>query len=318
MAVQSTARYVSYDLRPAKQCERKMMLDSFSAAMESGFSIPDYRYVGMGGNRFYDFILIHKYLGIDKMVSLEHDEKMLTRARYNCPYKFIEIGNTTVDRFIDEDEFDGNTIFWMDYDRPISNAIVGDIVKTAQSLKIGDFVFATVCGTPPKALLRLSAKDRLVELQERFGDAGKTVSMTDVEDRHFSDAVYKILRSAFANAFAFRPHGSFCPFFSVEYADGLNMLTHGGLFAEKQTCDSFLDKVRDKVPVLASIGTNRYRINRVDLTERERNLFDRAVTDRDANSEELQEIKKLGFRDRELQSYRELLRYYPRYVETLV
>ena len=87
MAVQSTARYVSYDLRPAKQCERKMMLDSFSAAMEAGFAIPDYRYVGMGGNRFYDFILIHKYLGIDKMVSLEHDEKMLTRARYNCPYK---------------------------------------------------------------------------------------------------------------------------------------------------------------------------------------------------------------------------------------
>ena len=318
MPVQSTARYVSYDLRPAKQCERKMMIDSFGAAMESGFAIPDYRYVGMGGNRFYDFILIYKYLGINKMVSLEHDPKMLRRARYNCPYKFIEIDNTTVGEFIDSDEFDGNSIFWMDYDAPISNVILGDIVKTAQSLELGDFLFATVCAVPPKSLRNLSAKNRLVEMQERFGDAGKSLSMTDVEDAHFADAVYKILRSAFANAFAFIPNGSFCPFFSVEYADGLNMLTHGGLFAKRQSCNNFLKRVRDKVPVLASTATSRYRIRRLDLTERERDLFDRAATGPLGISKELEEIRKLGFRDQELQSYRELLRYYPRYVETLV
>ena len=88
MAVQSTAKFVSYDLRPSKQIERKMMLDSFGAAMEAGFSISEYRYVGMGGNRFYDFMLIHKFLGIEKMISLEHDRKMIPRANIQFAVSF--------------------------------------------------------------------------------------------------------------------------------------------------------------------------------------------------------------------------------------
>ena len=72
MSPKSTAKFVSYDLRPSKQIERKMMLDSFGAALESGFPISEYRYVGMGGNRFYDFMLVHKFLGIEQMTSLEH------------------------------------------------------------------------------------------------------------------------------------------------------------------------------------------------------------------------------------------------------
>ena len=40
MSTQSSAKFVSYNLRPSKQCERKMILDSLNAAMECGLPIP--------------------------------------------------------------------------------------------------------------------------------------------------------------------------------------------------------------------------------------------------------------------------------------
>ena len=295
-----------------------MMLDSFAAAMESGFSIQEYRYVGMGGNRFYDFALIHKYLGIDKMVSLEHDEDMFARAQYNCPYRFIEVENTTVNEFLDIDDYVGNSIYWMDYDGPISTVVVGDIVKAAQSLVLGDFLFVTVCATLPRLFHRMGAKQRLVELQERFGEAGGSLLMTDVEDAAFPEAVYKILGSAFYSAFAFADRGLFCPFFSVEYADGIQMLTYGGVFAAEESCNRFMNKVKNRVPVLYSSDGGRYRIRKLDLTEKERRLFDRAATSVHSSSDEQQEIERLGFQGHDVQSYREMLRYYPRYVETII
>lgn len=50
--VKSSAKIVSYDLRPAKQCEINLILKAFSCANGCGHNIQNYRYVGMGANRF--------------------------------------------------------------------------------------------------------------------------------------------------------------------------------------------------------------------------------------------------------------------------
>ena len=318
MASQSTAKFVSYDLRPSKQCERKMMLDSFNTAMESGFPIPKYRYVGMGANRFYDFILMHKYLGIDKMISLEHDEKMLPRAKYNRPYKFIKILNTTAHNFFASDNFAGNSIYWMDYDSSIRPEITQDIASLVPSVKLGDFVFFTVCGSLPKRFQSTGGSDRLTELKDTFRDMGNSLTMKDVENAEFPVAVHKILKAAFTNAFVVKSEGVFRPFFQVQYADGLDMITYGGVFAADPECRKFIDLLKIKVPFLNPKMPSSYRIKKFDLTEKERNLFDLAVTAKRSNAKEIGELKKLGFRTKELRSYSELLRYHPRYVETFV
>lgn len=318
MAPQSSAKFVSYDLRPSKQCERKMMLDSFNAAMESGFPISDYRYVGMGANRFYDFILIHKYLGIDKMISLEHDRKILPRATFNCPYKFIKILNTTVYDFISSDRFTGNSLYWMDYDSRIRPDITRDIASLVSSAKLGDFIFFTVCGVPPEYIEGKNSSGRLAELNERFHNLANSLTIEDMENANFTKAVYKILHAAFTNAFVVKDEGAFRPFFQVEYADGLNMVTYGGVFATTDKCRVFLDLLRTRVPFLSSRFLKNYRIKRFDLTEKERNLFDLAATAECSDAKEIEELRKLGFKTRELKSYSELLRYHPRYVETLI
>ena len=76
----STANFIAYNLRPAKQTERRLLLDFLSCAREEGIANSEYRYVGMGGMMFYDFHLIHRFLGISQMISLERDKKC-TRAQ---------------------------------------------------------------------------------------------------------------------------------------------------------------------------------------------------------------------------------------------
>ena len=294
------------------------MLDCFGAAMESGFPISEYRYVGMGGTRFYDFILIHKFLGIEKMTSLEHDPELMQRVKYNVPYTFIEVVNTDVQDFIASDIFSGNTIYWMDYDGSIRPDITRDIASLASRIKPSDFVFFTVCGAPPKRLHEKNTEGRLEDVKEMFTDLAKSLGRDDMENKNFPETVHKLLHVAFTNAFAFRRDGEFHAFFQVSYKDGLEMLTFGGVFAPVEKWKRFAKVLKNKGPVLERSGAGRYEIGRFDLTEKERVLFDRAATATRSNAKEVREIKQLGFRAEKLRKYRELLRYHPRYVETLL
>ena len=318
MPPQSTAKFVSYDLRPSKQIQRRMMLDSFAAAMEAGFSISDYRYVGMGGTRFYDFILIHKFLGIEKMTSLERDGDLMPRVMYNVPYKFIDVLNTDVYDFVTGDAFSGNTIYWIDYDERISTDITRDIASLAPRMKPQDFVFFTVCGVPPRWLKNRNMVDRLEELKERFIDLAMSLKIEDMVNKNFPATVLKVLHTAFTNAFVYRRDGIFHPFFRVSYADGQEMLTFGGVFASDDQCTHFEEILKKKVPILERPGLEIYRIDKLNLTERERVLFDRAATTMRSNAKEVGEIMRLGFDMTDIHRYRELLRYHPRYVETLL
>lgn len=318
MPPRSSAKFVSYDLRPAKQSERKIMVDSFLAAIEAGFPVPSYRYVGMGANRFYDFLMMHKYLGIDSMVSLEHDKTMAQRADFNRPYHFITVRRKRVHDFLLEDRHEGNTIYWLDYDGAINVSMTDDITSLATQVTLGDFLFVTSGGEVPGSLLRTSSADRLRELKDSLGQLTGSLVMNDVEDANFPIGVYKILRAAFRKAFSGRPDGIFRPFFRIRYADSTEMVTYGGVFGAPKQCDGLVKLLEHRMPFLDPIGEEAYQIGRFDLTEKERRLFDLAATSPAANSSELKRLRGLGFQESQIEKYRELLRYHPRYVETLI
>ena len=318
MPPQSSARVVSYDLRPAKQCERKMMVDSFLAAIEAGFPVPSYRYVGMGANRFYDFVMMHKYLGIDRMVSLEHDPKMFPRADFNRPFHFISVHHKRVHDFLLEDRDEGNTIYWLDYDGAINVTMTDDIASLAAKAVPGDFVFITSNGEAPRRFSRKSSADRLGELKNLFGPLAGSLTMEDVEDATFPIGAYKILRAAVRKGFSGRRGGDFRPFFRIRYADSTEMVSYGGIFDTPCRCNALLRLLSQRMPLLDPLGQDAYQIGRFDLTEKERWLFDLAVTDPAARSSEAARLRQLGFRQAEIDRYRELLRYHPRYVETLI
>jgi hypothetical protein len=124
--------------------------------------------------------------------------------------------------------------------------------------------------------------------------------------------------SAFQNAFAPRRDGKFVPLLQVEYSDSKPMVTVGGAFLSDGQSVNYCSRIKAALPFLSTSRPQLYEIRSLHLTERERSLFDRAVTSPKVRSTERNLLKKLGFKDAEIAAYKDLVRYLPRYVETIV
>ena len=200
----------------------------------------------------------------------------------------------------------------------IGPGTVRDIASFSTKLKIGDFCFVTVPGTPPGALVRENDEARLAWFQDILGDVAGDVLLEDVERSAFSRAVHKVLIAAFRNAFAARRDGKFIPFLQVVYSDTVAMITVGGGLLANGQAVSFRRHLANVLPFLSVRGNLPYVIRFLHLTERERILFDRATTKPTRRSAERNELKRMGFKETEILSYKELIRYLPRYFETIV
>src|SRR5258708_27320475 len=82
---------VPYDLRPAKQIERRMLIDALQRLSAAGLEIGDYQYTGFGSIFFVDFILFHKLLGLTRLLSVEHALQIEKRVHFNRPFQQIDI-----------------------------------------------------------------------------------------------------------------------------------------------------------------------------------------------------------------------------------
>jgi len=314
----STGRFISYDLRPAKQSERRILADILKVGADCGLPISSYRYVGMGANRFYDFLLLHRYLGIAEMVSLEHDEEMFERAKFNVPYGFIDVRHQTSAEFLANDKCEKPSIYWFDYDGGVGPNIIKDIVSLGSNLKVGDLAFVTTFGGPPGAIDRRPDVERLAWLQDTLADYAGGVSLEDVETSAFPVAVHKMLGAAFRNAFAQRKDGEFVFLLEVQYADSADMVTVGGGFLKKGQAADYKSGVKKLLPFLPRKDGELYQIKSLHVTDKERVVFDRVVTAPRRPRKEANALKSMGFQQSDMDAYRDLLRYLPRYYESII
>src|SRR5436190_20210322 len=118
---------VQYDLRPAKQVERRMVIDACQLLSLANFPIRDYQYTGFGSFYFVDFILFHKLLGIRDMVSVERDTRIKKRIKYNCPFACVELLMTSSTAVIPTLSQDKKHILWLDYDSVLSANHILDV-----------------------------------------------------------------------------------------------------------------------------------------------------------------------------------------------
>ena len=283
-----------------------------------GLPIGSYRYVGMGANRFYDFLLVHRYLGITNMISLERDSMMYKRATYNVPFGFIDVQEKSSADFLARDASDVATIYWLDYDSGIGIDVLSDITSLSTRIEPGHFCFVTVCGEPPAVIADKSDEERLAWLQDNLRGTAGDVTREDVERASFFQAVHKIAMASFRSAFAPRTEGVFVPALQARYSDSVPMVTVGGAFLTRCEAVAYREQVKAAMPFLNTTDTKIYKIASLNLTDRERALFDRAVTSKTTRSRERSVLGRLGFKASEINAYGELMRYVPRYVEAIV
>jgi hypothetical protein len=317
MTTRSTATYIAYDLRPAKQAERRMLLDYFEAMKECGLPISGYRYVGMGGVKFYDFAMVYRFLGISDLVSCERSPKTHKRGLFNRPFALIDVKNMSVGDYISTELSQKSAICWIDYDDSLSADIVDDIRNAGSHLAVGGALFVTVASGMPRKYMEMTEQQRLDQIKEEFGLFCNEVTLGDMEEGEFWNAYLKIIKTAFTNAFSGRKDGIFVQNFCVEYSDSTKMLTIGGCFVEKRCINDLKKSLSRRLKFVIKSQDKPYKIRNYNMTERERHLFEFSASAR-KNCSEAKKLRDLGFTETDLSTYRDLVRFMPRYVEALI
>jgi hypothetical protein len=308
----SSSGKVSYDLRPRKQVERRMMLHTFQRLSEIGFKISAYRYAGFGAFFFVDFILFHRLLGISDMVSIEYDTSQMDRVLFNRPFKEIDVRFEPSWDYISTMDTSKPHILWLDYDGPIANEYLLDFYSAVSQMAPGSVLVGTFDVDFDKAN-DLSIRDCLPaarpaawyhRFSEQCGDYfSPDWQIVDFGASDIRNRTIEMVRAAISSGLNMRPGFEFVPLFLFAYADGHEMLTIGGMVASKQ------DKKKLKA---ISQADKPFRIEVPVLTRKERLHIDSHMPCDDGWTPEF------GIDCEAIKSYRDIYRYCPLYAELML
>jgi hypothetical protein len=311
--ISKSAFEVQFDLRPAKQVERRMLLDAFQRLAEAGFSIRDHKYTGFGALHFVDFVIFHKLLGIAQMLSVEHDPTLEGRVRFNCPFSSIEIVMGSATDVIPTLSPDQQHILWLDYDEPVTKENLNDVYLAGSQLSSGSFLIVTVDVEPPVK----DAYDAHTNKSYFKEEAGNYLGLLDIKE-FTKENLYKpsrqVILSALKEGMAGRIGIDFHPLFYFLYKDGHRMMTLGGMIgskAEKRKLGSM--NKEGAVYLRMTDKAKPYEIKVPVFTRKERHLLDSAMPCA-AGWQPLE----FAIPAEHIKIYREIYRFLPSYVEILL
>lgn len=304
---------VHYEFRPAKQVERRMLLDILQRLMEVGFPISSYQYTGLGSLWFIDFILFRRYLGIRHMVSVEGSYDVEKRVHFNKPYGNIEIVMGDVADYIPSLSIDRKHILWLDFDYFIRQEAIDTIVLATAQLSSGSLLFVTIDVEPP-------VKDgRPRQWRQYFKkEVGDYLGNYD-KDRQFSRSKLveinaHVIENAIKHGLSGRNEVKFLPLVNFVYADGHQMLSVGGMIGTAEDDRKLQTLNKMHLPFLRnSIVSNPYEIRVPLLTRKERLHLDSVMPCRPS-----WKPREFAMKAEDIKAYREIYPYFPAYTEMLL
>lgn len=320
MNKRSSAWFISYDLRPGKQIERRIVLDTLQAAKSAGLDLEGLRLIGMGGVRYIDFLLANKVIGTRQFTSIEHDENLLARCEFNKPFHDLDIYPGTASEFINEVGFPDSAVIWLDFEQGISRDLRDDMIALSGAVKLGTFVYITATAELPEKIKRINGlPKRLEQLQQDIEPLGEDLAAADLNPNSFPPIAARLLKSFLVFGFAGRSDGIFFPFVRLNYKDTTWMMTVGGYFGSKVDAARIRSAFRGRCDFLKPSSRDFvYTIEQFNITDAERRLFDRAAIARKSRRLEKNTLRKLGFRESILAQYPDLMRFIPRYFESVL
>jgi hypothetical protein len=278
----NSSKRINYSIRVAKNIERKMIKDML---LKIGFFFPmkNYTYIGFGSKYFSDFLLFHKHLHLNKMVSIEGDIGNKKKYEFNKPLKCIELIFGMSHEILPDLQISSNFIAWLDYDGLLNQSCLNDIATMVSKSDSGSVFIVSYNSRPLKSaeleknFPDISAKDRpIAALQNQLGE---NFIPHDIDTRGLSDwdKYSKLLRQVVINCIESRlillnqgvSDKLLCKqIINFNYQDGVEMSTIGFVFIREneieklKICDfSQFDFFRE--------NENIYHIDIPNLTAKE-------------------------------------------------
>lgn len=311
---------VNYLIRPNKSVERKLIFETLSH-LKKTFDIPSYTYVGMGSMWFIDFVLAHRNIGISKLISFEHPDYS-NRAKFNCPYKAIEVRGETVSDGIKNLDWQQNSIVWLDYDTGPEGPVLEDVGYLAQRMSAGSFLLVTlnahVARLPDKDSQgnSITRHEALAELMGDFAPDESEFPILNIKQYPF--ALAKALTLCIERETRRSARGiEFHPFMNFKYSDNAPMITIGGVFLDGPTKDNFL--ANEHIQNSNYLHKQLFEINIPHLTQKERTVLDSLLPDQAGISEDkFQEVCGFRIPQKSLNGYSDFYKLYPVFGEVLL
>lgn len=313
---------IDYNLRPAKQIERKMMCEAFRRL--SFFQpIESYRYIGFGSFYFADFKLIHKSLGITDMLSFELQSWKRKRFEFNNPFGCVKLKFGHSNQLLKKYWRSRRTILWLDYDDPLDKFILRDVSYFCNNAASGSVLIVTVDVQAESEL-----EHEFSQFKERVtddiavsitGDATEReripfgVAAKDLAGWGTAKVSHKIITNEIAKVVSERNFLEsekliFRQLFNFRYKDTARMLTVGGILYSASESDNFQACDFGSLKFVRT-GSNPYTIDLPKLTFREIRYLDSQLPI------EPSKLKSKGIKAEELRKYAKIYRWFPSFAE---
>lgn len=305
---------VNYSLRPSKSIQRQLVFEGI-VKLKSHLDLENLVYIGFGSIWFTDFVLAHKLLGIDDMVSIESNDVGYRRAVFNSPYATVRVrhgfSSAVLPTLYADDVIRGRPwLVWLDYDYQFDETLKEDIRSIIENAPANSILLVTFNGHEMKYG---AAPDRPERLRELFGaavpdDLPKRACRDERMQETLADFARDFMQST-ANDLA-RP-GGFVPAFRLIYRDNAPMVTVGGILPAKGAARIAADVVVDAAwtcrpakPIVAP-----------HLTIREASVLQSRLPS--ANPLGRDVVRALGFdlEDDQLEAFETYYRHYPSFAQ---
>jgi hypothetical protein len=302
---------INYQIRAAKNIERKMLVEAFRRLTEFG-SLGGYRYIGFGSTFFSDFSLFHKALGVNRMVSIEKDVQNGRRFRFNRPFTCIRLEFGHSNDVLPTLNWKSKAIVWLDYDSGMSARVLTDIRHLCTHARPGSLLLLTVDARPDSVDV-----DRLRLLQQKVGEMKVPADITTASLAQWGTAAayQRIINNEILERINDRNGALDQPrqllyrqLFHFRYADGAKMLTVGGIIYERRHQKQFERCGFAKLLPFIRGGVEPYFIEAPNLTFRELHYLDSRLPARSPKAEFIP--------NEDIARYARLYRYFPRFAET--
>jgi len=291
----------------------------------------------MGAYPLEDHKLVHRIVGITRLIAFDMDEHVVSRQLFNRPVESCFCLHKKSGEIVAK--FDsvlascgfsdaGGAVIWLDYTDPKKIGVqIREFQSLLDKLRAGDVVRITVNAHPNEMLEPQAEGEKPLQKTEKMDKQfanlkkwiGEFLPTWATEEHMTLEGLAKVIASSFASAAlgALPSTGSntFSPLSIVRYADTTQMLSITGVIVERA-------KEREMTKVL---GLDKWAFASVDwstihhlivpvLTVRERLYLERAVI----TKSEDEVISGLGFEQAAgvdikefLDSYKSYYRFYP-------
>lgn len=330
---------VNYLLRPKKQIERKIIIEILQELSDE-IGLSQYRYVGFGSIYYYDFILFHKYLRLNDLVSLDN-KPLPRRFKFNLPNDYVSFENKDATDYLREFDWKKKVLLWLDYDKQIDDDVFDDLDIVATSCGNRDILITTVEASCPQGPESEDARNEyLNHFYDNYGVylSPKYTAKDSFRRRFTPIALVELLQDVILNRLKDRliyrySDIGFHLLFSFAYKDTAPMFTMGGIFLErrdklrnKQWSTGFICKKRRIIDIDVPIITYHEKLHMDYVIRKLSEQIDRIEHKRIRISlKEKERVKRkileglpfeISFPD--LKKYITYYKYYPQYHEVII